>query len=309
MSIYNEREEWIKGAVDSILNQTFSDFEFIIINDNPQKEQNKIVLENYQAKDKRIRIIENEENIGLTKSLNKALKITRGEYIARMDADDISFPKRFEKQIEFLDRNPDYIVCGAYVKHFGESKRLLKFGQDWQKLKANFLIPNPTSSPIAHPVAMIRHRVLQENNIYYNEEYAVGQDYELWSRLLFEGKFYNIQEPLLHYRVSREQISSKQKNKQLSVIKRVAPTFIRKYLQNLDTSIDLSSLDNIVKESKRNKRKRELKSFLVSVIGFELIYNKSFSKRALFFFLSQKDICIRTKVLVLYNLKNNLKKI
>ena len=101
MSIYSEEEEWIRESIDSILNQTFSDFEFIIINDNPNRDKNNSLLTEYTRIDNRIIIITNEENIGLTKSLNKGLEIARGKYIARMDADDISLPTRFEKQVDF----------------------------------------------------------------------------------------------------------------------------------------------------------------------------------------------------------------
>ena len=89
MSIYSEKEEWIKESIDSILSQTFRDFEFIIINDNPKRKQNENLLLEYSQKDNRIIVITNKENIGLTKSLNKGLSIAKGKYIARMDADII----------------------------------------------------------------------------------------------------------------------------------------------------------------------------------------------------------------------------
>ncbi|MFJ1380822.1 glycosyltransferase family 2 protein [Capnocytophaga canimorsus] len=98
MAIYNEKIEWMRQSIDSILNQTFSDFEFIIINDNPQMRDNQLLTSEYVKKDKRIKKIHNEQ---LTKSLNKGLKIAEGQYIARLNADDIALPKRFEKQVYF----------------------------------------------------------------------------------------------------------------------------------------------------------------------------------------------------------------
>ena len=92
MSVYSERVDWIRKSIDSILNQTYSDFEFIIVNDKPDKEENAQLLEEYAARDSRIKVLTNEENIGLTKSLNKAFALAEGEFIARMDADDMALP-------------------------------------------------------------------------------------------------------------------------------------------------------------------------------------------------------------------------
>ena len=97
MSVYSEPKEWLISSINSILNQSFSDFEFIIINDNPTRSINSIVLNYFAITDSRVKIFENKSNIGLTKSLNKGLKLTEGKYIARMDADDISLPDRFFK--------------------------------------------------------------------------------------------------------------------------------------------------------------------------------------------------------------------
>ena len=102
MSVYNEPTEWITQSIDSILNQTFRDFEFIIINDNPEREENESLLNSYSQKDKRIVVIKNEQNLGLTKSLNIGINEAKGDYIVRMDADDYSFPERFEKQVQFM---------------------------------------------------------------------------------------------------------------------------------------------------------------------------------------------------------------
>lgn len=302
MSIYNEKKEWVEEAINSILSQTFSDFEFIIINDNPQRELNKELLDKYRAKDDRIIIIENEQNIGLTKSLNKGLKIANGKYIARMDADDISMPDRFAKQVEFLDNHEDYIVCGAYVQTFGSRKRLIKFGQDWQDLKTYFLIPNPTSSPVAHPAAMIRASVLRSNNFYYNEDYRVGQDYELWSRLMFLGKFYNIPKVLLHYRISPSQISSVQTSKQQDIVRRLASIYIERYFEELNLNISPElDLNIILSTIKENKDNLEIKSFLLSILGYNLIYNVNNERiLILLYFLRQKKISLRLKASVLY---------
>ena len=124
MSVFSEPRNWLKKAINSILDQTFSDFEFIIINDNPIRKENYLFLKEIQQKDSRIIIIENKENIGLTKSLNKGLSVARGTYIARMDADDISFPTRLEKQYLFMEANSGVIACGAWARTIGKEKNI-----------------------------------------------------------------------------------------------------------------------------------------------------------------------------------------
>ncbi len=302
MSVYSEEEEWMYQSIESILAQTYTDFEFIIINDNPSRELNRLVLDCYSKQDDRILIINNEENIGLTKSLNKGLSVARGEYIARMDADDISAKDRFEKQIRFFESHPDYIVCGSNIQKFGDVDTYVRFSDDWMNLKLNFLIPNPTSSPIAHPSVMIRASILRSRNIQYDEEYKVGQDYELWSRLMFEGKFSNIQEPLLSYRVSSAQISSKQIDKQLLVLKRVCPKYINRYLKEEDIDIDCSSAVRLFQALKSNQKlytPTQMK-FLTSILCYQLIYLHESTPEILLFLLSRKYWSLRFRLKLLY---------
>ena len=118
MSVYKEPVEWLHESIDSILNQTFSGFEYIIICDNPEYEEGILLLKGYAKKDNRIRLIFNKENIGLTKSLNIGISIAQGDYIARMDADDISEAKRFEKQLDFFESNPDFDFCSTSFSIF-----------------------------------------------------------------------------------------------------------------------------------------------------------------------------------------------
>ena len=132
MSVYNEPVDWMRQAIESILNQTYKDFEFIIVNDNPEREENQLFLNEYRDKDSRIIILCNEHNIGLTKSLNKGLAVANGEYIARMDADDIALPERLEKQLVFMEQhNCDFCYCSyEHIsedgKSLGEQTRVVK---------------------------------------------------------------------------------------------------------------------------------------------------------------------------------------
>ena len=216
MSVYREPLDWIQESIDSILQQTFIDFEFIIVNDNPERTELNAFLKANRIKDNRIIIINNEKNIGLTKSLNKGLDCAQGRYIARMDADDIAMPTRFEKQVNLLELRGDVGVCGSHIHYFGASDFICKYPETAEDMFW-FLKSN-----MAHPAVMIRKSIL--NGIYYNPRFVVSQDYALWIRLYEEGVvMYNIQEVLLRYRKSAEQISSKSNSvqKKLSIGLRV----------------------------------------------------------------------------------------
>lgn len=202
MSVYNEPLDWIQLAIDSILTQTFTDFEFIIINDKPDRLELKELLECNAAKDSRIRIHINPENIGLTKSLNVGLKLCTGKYIARMDADDVSLPERFAKQVAMMDSNPEIGVCGTYIKTFGEKEHIITYPERHEQCFIFF------DSPFAHPVVMMRREVLDTNDISYDSQFKYAQDFDLWERLYSITQFANIPEILLYYRISGNQVTS-----------------------------------------------------------------------------------------------------
>lgn len=188
MSVYNE-EEIVMDAIESILNQTFKNFEFIIVNDG-STDKTPEILENYTKKDKRIKIITNSKNIGLTKSLNKAIKQARGKYIARMDADEISFKHRFEKQVEFLERNFDIALVGSFTKIVNKKNgKILNFKPflDYQSIKKAMFFSNQFS----HSSVMLRRDIIQELGG-YNEDFIFAQDYELWLRIMQKWKIVNI---------------------------------------------------------------------------------------------------------------------
>lgn len=197
MAVYNA-EKYLSEAVDSILAQTYSDFELILINDKSTDTSGDI-LADYVQKDPRIIILENEQNIGLTKSLNKGLAIAKGEYIARMDADDISVPERFEKQVDFLDAHPDYsfVSCIAqYIDENGNPEQMRLFPETNEEIYAMM----PKVDAVMHPGVMFRRADIAKIGNYC-EDFRVVQDYDLWFRGMAAGyKFYNIQEPLVLFR-------------------------------------------------------------------------------------------------------------
>ncbi len=216
-------EKTIGETIESILQQTFSDFEFIIINDGSTDRTEEAVL---SYKDERIKYYANDTNKGLIYTLNKGLSLAKGKYIARMDADDIALPERFEKQIQILENNPSIIVCGSLIKEFGNKPKHPFVAPEKSENIKNLLI---RQNCIAHPSTMIRKNILEEHNIQYDKEYIHAEDYNLWIDLSDLGDFYNIQETLLLYRISDVQISQVAKQKQHDV----ANLCRRKYIYNL----------------------------------------------------------------------------
>jgi len=206
MSVYNE-EKYLKGAIESILNQSFKDFEFIIIDDGSTDRSSQI-LDRYAKKDKRIKLIY-QKNIGLTKSLNKALELARGEYIARMDADDIAYKFRFEKQIRFLKKHPKIGLVGNYVDVIDEKGE--KIGQliypiDDKKIRELLIKKNP----FCHSTVMLRKSVIEKTKG-YDEDFSTGEDYDFWMRISKYYQMANLPETLGAWRMRKESITS-QKN-------------------------------------------------------------------------------------------------
>ena len=194
--IYNTNPQHLRECIESILNQTFTDFEFLILNDSPDnKEIEKIVLE-YAKKDKRIKYSKNDKNMGITPSRNKLLKMARGEYIAIFDHDDISVPDRLAREAEYLDNHPHIGVVSGWLQYFGDSCDILKNPE--YDLPIRVFLTQTCS--VAHTAAMIRKSVLVDNNIEYEEFYTPAEDYQLWARLMDVAHFYNIQDVLVKYR-------------------------------------------------------------------------------------------------------------
>ena len=205
MPVYN-CELYIKEAIDSILNQSFSDFEFIII-DDASSDSTVSIIKAYD--DPRIQLIVKQQNSGYTNSLNYGLSIAKGEYIARMDGDDISFSERFEKQIAFLDKNPDVVLCGTFFKIIGMDK-IIVVPEGHEDIKLAML----KDCCIGHPTVMMRRETLERHALIYDVNKEPAEDYDLWTRILVVGKLHNLQEALLDYRVHNSQVSQKRNNQQ-----------------------------------------------------------------------------------------------
>lgn len=208
MSVY-KGEKYLQEAVDSILNQTFQDFEFLIINDS-STDGTLEILENYT--DPRIHIINNEKNIGLTCSLNKGLKKAKGKFIARQDADDISMSNRLDKELKFLEDNTDYAAVGSFVKVINEEGNVVSTIEKpiTDTHIREFL---KMDNCIAHGSSMIKMSCLLSVG-FYDESILKAQDYDLWLRLSEKYKLANIPKYLYFWRQSQENISIKNSNEQ-----------------------------------------------------------------------------------------------
>ncbi|PWB18335.1 glycosyltransferase family 2 protein, partial [Flavobacterium sp. HTF] len=226
MPVYN-CELYIKETVDSILNQTFTDFEFLII-DDASTDKTVDIIKTYN--DSRIKLIVKPVNTGYTNSLNYGLKIAKGEYIARMDGDDISFPERFAKQVSLLDANPEIILCGTLYQIIGTEK-VCNHPLNYEEIKVKLI----SGCYIAHPTVMFRKSVFESYNLQYDTNMEPAEDHELWSRLIFLGKVVNIDEVLLWYRVHIKQTSIISNEKQLKISKEVAINMLQKLIPEIDS--------------------------------------------------------------------------
>lgn len=203
LPVYN-CEQYIFETVQSVLNQTFADFELLIVDDCSTDNTVAIIKE---FNDDRIQLTLKEKNTGYTDSLNYAVSIAKGQYIARMDGDDICVSTRFEKQVAFLDENPNIILCGSAIQIIG-TNTVLRHPSSHEAIKIKLCF----SSSFYHPSVMGRVEVFQANP--YDKKYEPAEDYDLWTRLVFQGELANLEEVLLLYRVHDNQVSNERKTTQ-----------------------------------------------------------------------------------------------
>ena len=205
MSNFNTDEEYLREAIESILDQTFTDFEFIIV-DDASTDDSLSVIESYSRSDKRISILKNDTNLGLAASLNRGLEKATGKYIARTDSDDIYFPERLEKQIEWMQAHPDYIVCGTWFEKIGDGSGFYnKKIPDHETYRIRLLFDNNPAIP--HTSAMFNNELLKKYKITYDDKYRYAQDYRMWTKCSQVAKIGIIESILLYVRINPKGIS------------------------------------------------------------------------------------------------------
>jgi glycosyltransferase involved in cell wall biosynthesis len=215
---------YLREAIESILRQSLKDFEFLIIDDGSQDESVAVVK---SYRDERIRLIENGRNLGLIATLNRGLQMARGEYVARMDADDISLPRRLERQLEYMERHPDVSVISSYYRYMDSNGRPFRTVKgDVKDCHISFRMYVEGYNPVCHPAAMFRIKMIREQGG-YNREFAHAEDGALWFRLNSEGmKFGNVPRVLFLYRSHSQQITQTRTAEQ-------AESHFRAYAQSL----------------------------------------------------------------------------
>ena len=219
MSVY-EGERYLRQSVESILNQSFTDIEFLIIEDGSGDDTWDILTE-YASQDQRVVLVRNQENIGLTKSLNRGLAQATGKYVARQDADDVSFPGRLATQIEFLQKHDQVGLLGtAYhlVDEQGQTIETMHPPETDTEIRWQMLFHNA----FCHTSVMFKRALLKEKSLSYDETLTSSQDYELWVRMLQQTSGANLQTPLVAWRRGEKAISNTRRDEQQEIATQIA---------------------------------------------------------------------------------------
>lgn len=241
MSVYNEKLQWLRESVESMLQQSFTDFEYIIVVDNPQLPiECRDYLDDIAVRDKRVRLVYNLENMGLPYSLNKGASLASGIYIARMDADDISLPKRLEMELNFLKKNDADLVSCNFIK-MDEDGNLIA-DSSAKNLLSNVDEVLPIINLVVHPGVLMKAEIFRNLGGYRN--FKTAQDYDLWLRFLSDGYHIRLMnDVLLHYRIRNKSITSQKMIEQFYAAKYEQ----RLYRMRLRTGTDDYTEENYAK--------------------------------------------------------------
>jgi glycosyltransferase involved in cell wall biosynthesis len=221
LPIYNA-ESHIEETLNSLFNQSFKDFEVIAVDDG-SKDRSFEILSRYP--DPRLKVFQNKNNMGISGTLNRAISLSNGTYLARMDADDLCRTDRLEMQVQFLDQNSDIDIIGSNIRLFGATiTRVIRNPIHDLGIKSALFF----NSAMAHPTVMFRASKINKNDYLYDSHFNKAEDYELWTRLAFTLNFANIDEPLLDYRIHASQISTASAQKQAELASEIRLNLFKK---------------------------------------------------------------------------------
>lgn len=197
MSVFNEKE-YLESAINSIGSQSYTDWELIIVLEYGANRETRNIVHDYEKKDNRIRVVENKNHMGFAASLNLGIKKSRGKYIARMDSDDISCPKRLQYQFDYLEAHPDVFLCGGNIRNIvaGRLTKNKRYLSKWEQIQMSLFF----TCEFAHPTVMFRRDIAIKDELFYNVNIKT-EDYELWSRIVYTYKVVNLNKCLLYYRL------------------------------------------------------------------------------------------------------------
>jgi GT2 family glycosyltransferase len=245
MPVYNG-EKYLHEAIESILTQTFRDFEFIVIDDG-STDGTSAILAQYQKMDRRIRVACNPENQGQPASLNKGCHLAKGKYIARMDADDVSLAERLERQVEYIEAHPEIGVLGTWIERIDEKgtrRERLRMPTRPALIGWSLVFGNC----IAAPSVMIR-RDLVERLGFFRSEARDAEDYDLWARAISVTRIVNLPQILVQYRSHEESVSSRHSESQEQTALRIMRSMITRLLGSEVSDEVTASLQQMAKGS------------------------------------------------------------
>lgn len=294
MATYKENIELLKEAIESILNQTYRYFEFIIILDNPENIEHIELLKEYERKDSRIRFFINDKNMGLTNTLNRGLSLANGKYICRMDADDIAMPNRIAIQLDYLKRN-DYDLIGGLSQMIDENNNVIysikKVPTNTEKIKKCIKY----NQVISHPTWFGKKEVFDTLNGYRNM--PLCEDYDFTLRALLKGyKISNVNEVVLKYRMTLTSISRSNLFEQYLYATYITKQYKNGHIANIDEATDYvkSNYSNLKSKNylKANKifndalNDLEEKNFLKFLVdGFHLLFTSKYYLNKIYRFI------------------------
>lgn len=283
MSTFNTPEEYLKEAINSIIRQTYTDFELIVVDDGSTNNDSEIAVGFH---DKRIIVLKNEKNSGLAYSLNRGIKQAKGEYIVRMDSDDIAVSDRLEKQIGYMDSHKEIDILSARAECFGSrtGMPIIDCGDDSYVKSALFF-----ADVILHPTVVMRNSSLKKYGLMYDEKLRRAQDYDLWARATEHCRFHIMPDVVLNYRCHDGQATVIAREKQLAVCRMVCNyylgrlgievndktvTFHRALNGSADHPVSLYELwqwtEMLIKANKKKKLFDE--EIFNEMIGYRLVY-------------------------------------
>lgn len=244
MPVFNA-EKYLAEAIESIINQSYSNFELVICNDGSTDSSNTIIE---KFKDNRIVYIKNEKNLGIIATRNKLLTLAQGEFIAIMDSDDISLPKRLEHQVNFLKKNPEYGICGTWARKVDDKLNTLGYIQlpiQNEYIRLNLLFQ---SSFVQSSVCI---RKLAFDKLRYDSSFQVAEDYDLWERLCHKTKMYNLPKYLLLYRWHEYNISKSKESLMKTNLRIIIYRQLKKFAISIsDDEIQLhEQIGNLIKNN------------------------------------------------------------
>ncbi|MDB5273282.1 MAG: glycosyltransferase [Chitinophagaceae bacterium] len=260
MPVYNA-EKYVHEAIDGILKQSFTDFEFLIYNDCSTDSSREIIL---SFQDPRIQLFDSPVNTGYVKHLNDGLKQAKGKYIARMDADDVSLHQRFEKQVEFLEQHEEVGVCGSWIEFIGYKEGIVNYPADHIDIITHFFL---FGNAVAHPAAMMRRSVLESLHLSYNRSLEPAEDYDLWSRMSLVTQLHNIPEVLVQYRVHDNNESIVKKIKQDKAVAFIREEIIARHVHHHSATIKAFIFNQPQAKNLGSKELTELTAYVKTVLA------------------------------------------